>query len=152
MAEYVGFDSNRKVTSSSVTPIARQAVSINRKNTANRASFSLMGLSRIYNAQMRTISIIYVSKLLANRIEITPILLGFSIMLIAGLSILIIWSQTVKVAITKPVKWPEAWIIKVATYYISINIYRVGVGLHFGLWEFCSCHSLSFAVGFLRQA
>jgi hypothetical protein len=108
MAEYVGFDSNRKVTSSSVTPIARQAVSINRKNTANRASFSLMGLSRIYNAQMRTISIIYVSKLLANRIEITPILLGFSIMLIAGLSILIIWSQTVKVAITKPVKWPEA--------------------------------------------
>ncbi len=39
------------------------------------------------------------------RIQITPLLLGISIALIGGLSLLIIWSQTVKVAITNPVKW-----------------------------------------------
>ena len=39
------------------------------------------------------------------RIQITPLLLGISIVLIGGLSLLIIWSQTVKVAITNPVKW-----------------------------------------------
>jgi len=39
------------------------------------------------------------------RIQFTPLLLGISIALIGGLSLLIIWSQTVKVAITNPVKW-----------------------------------------------
>ena len=39
------------------------------------------------------------------RIQITPLLFGISIALIGGLSLLIIWTQTVKVAITNPVKW-----------------------------------------------
>ncbi|MBN8651474.1 MAG: ABC transporter permease [Cytophagales bacterium] len=39
------------------------------------------------------------------RIQITPLLLIISVALIGGLSVLIIWSQTIKVAITNPVKW-----------------------------------------------
>ncbi len=39
------------------------------------------------------------------RIEISPLLLAISIFIIGGLSLLIIWSQTIKVAITNPVKW-----------------------------------------------
>jgi len=41
----------------------------------------------------------------AYKIEITPILLGFSILLIAGLGLLTVWSQTIVVAISNPVKW-----------------------------------------------
>jgi putative ABC transport system permease protein len=39
------------------------------------------------------------------RIQITPLLLGFSIAIIAGLGLLTVWSQTLKVAISNPVKW-----------------------------------------------
>ena len=39
------------------------------------------------------------------RIQITPLLLGFSIAIIAGLGLLTVWSQTVKVALSNPVKW-----------------------------------------------
>ncbi|MDZ7650371.1 MAG: FtsX-like permease family protein [Cytophagales bacterium] len=39
------------------------------------------------------------------RIQITPLLIGISIASIGGLSLLIILSQTIKVAITNPVKW-----------------------------------------------
>jgi len=39
------------------------------------------------------------------RIQITPLLLIISVALIGGVSLLIIWSQTIKVAITNPVKW-----------------------------------------------
>lgn len=39
------------------------------------------------------------------RVQITPLLMGISIALIGGLSLLIIWSQTIKVAATNPVKW-----------------------------------------------
>ncbi len=39
------------------------------------------------------------------RIQITPLLIGISIASIGGLSLLIIFSQTIKVAITNPVKW-----------------------------------------------
>lgn len=39
------------------------------------------------------------------RIEITPLLLGFSVAVVAGLGLLTVWTQTVKVAISNPVKW-----------------------------------------------
>lgn len=39
------------------------------------------------------------------RIQITPLLLGFSIAIIAGLGLLTVCSQTLKVAISNPVKW-----------------------------------------------
>ncbi len=39
------------------------------------------------------------------RIQITPLLIGISISSIGGLSLLIILSQTVKVAMTNPIKW-----------------------------------------------
>lgn len=39
------------------------------------------------------------------RIQITPLLIGISIASIGGLSLLIILSQTIKVAMTNPVKW-----------------------------------------------
>lgn len=39
------------------------------------------------------------------RIQITPLLLGISITIIAGLGLLTVWSQTVKVAVSNPVKW-----------------------------------------------
>ena len=39
------------------------------------------------------------------RIQITPLLLGFSIAIIAGMGLLTVWSQTVKVAMSNPVKW-----------------------------------------------
>jgi putative ABC transport system permease protein len=39
------------------------------------------------------------------RVQNTPLLLVISIALIGGLSLLIIWTQTIKVAITNPVKW-----------------------------------------------
>jgi putative ABC transport system permease protein len=39
------------------------------------------------------------------RIQITPLLLGFSITIIGGLGLLTVWSQTVKVAASNPVKW-----------------------------------------------
>lgn len=41
----------------------------------------------------------------AYRIEITPLLLGSGIFIIAGLGLLTIWSQTVVVALSNPVKW-----------------------------------------------
>ncbi|MCW5912461.1 MAG: ABC transporter permease [Cyclobacteriaceae bacterium] len=41
----------------------------------------------------------------AYKIQITPLLLGFSIAIIAGMGLLTIWSQTIIVALSNPVKW-----------------------------------------------
>ena len=41
----------------------------------------------------------------AYKIQITPLLIVFSAAIIVGLGLLIIWSQTVKVAMSNPVKW-----------------------------------------------
>jgi putative ABC transport system permease protein len=41
----------------------------------------------------------------AYKIQVTPLLLGIGIVVIAGLGLLTIWSQTVVVAISNPVKW-----------------------------------------------
>ena len=41
----------------------------------------------------------------AYKIQITPLLIGMSIALIAGLGLLIVWSQTIKVATSNPVKY-----------------------------------------------
>jgi putative ABC transport system permease protein len=41
----------------------------------------------------------------AYKIRITPLLIGFSIFVIAGVGLLTVWSQTIVVAISNPVKW-----------------------------------------------
>lgn len=41
----------------------------------------------------------------AYRIQITPVLLVMAIVLIAGLGLVIVWSQTIKVATSNPTKW-----------------------------------------------
>jgi putative ABC transport system permease protein len=41
----------------------------------------------------------------AYRIQITPLLIGAGIMIIATLGFVIIWSQTIKIATSNPVKW-----------------------------------------------
>ncbi|MCK6617196.1 MAG: ABC transporter permease [Cyclobacteriaceae bacterium] len=41
----------------------------------------------------------------AYKIEITPTLLAMAIVLIAGLGLVIVWSQTIKVATSNPTKW-----------------------------------------------
>jgi putative ABC transport system permease protein len=39
------------------------------------------------------------------RVQLTPVLVGMSIVLIGGLSLLIVWSQTIKIAVANPTKW-----------------------------------------------
>jgi putative ABC transport system permease protein len=39
------------------------------------------------------------------RVQLTPVLVGMSIALIGGLSLLIVWSQTIKIAAANPTKW-----------------------------------------------
>ena len=41
----------------------------------------------------------------AYKIQITPLLPGLCILIIAGVGLLTVWSQTIKVAISNPVKW-----------------------------------------------
>jgi putative ABC transport system permease protein len=41
----------------------------------------------------------------AYRIQITPVMLILAILLIAGLGLVIVWSQTIKVATSNPTKW-----------------------------------------------
>jgi putative ABC transport system permease protein len=41
----------------------------------------------------------------AYRIQITPVMLILTILLIAGLGLVIVWSQTIKVATSNPAKW-----------------------------------------------
>jgi putative ABC transport system permease protein len=41
----------------------------------------------------------------AYKVEITPVLLGSSIAIIVGLGLLTVWSQTIIVALSNPVKW-----------------------------------------------
>jgi putative ABC transport system permease protein len=41
----------------------------------------------------------------AYRIQITPLLIAAGIMIIAVLGIVIVWSQTIRIATSNPVKW-----------------------------------------------
>jgi putative ABC transport system permease protein len=41
----------------------------------------------------------------AYKVEITPVMLGLSVSIIVGLGLLMVWSQTIVVALSNPIKW-----------------------------------------------
>jgi putative ABC transport system permease protein len=41
----------------------------------------------------------------AYRIQVTPLLIGAGIVIIAALGLVIVWSQTIRIATSNPVKW-----------------------------------------------